>query len=555
MFDKPPSRFRRPYLNPVVDEIEVDQRLESVVALRAMNFGARPPVTVRVAGYTTAGDGGGGNWRRIGALSVHGAHETSADGLIWELIPAERLSARAFGFGVGGGNSASMNRAIAFAAALGSTIALPVGVYTLESDIVHTGVSLVTIMGAGMDATVLRKGAAAGGAFISFNDCTNFIISDMTLDCRRSVVGAGGHGLRLNRCPGAAASSIKVKDWTDTGIIAMDADSQVTFYDNILVENCVLEGEGGENNGILFTCARDSAMRDCTVKGMGRSGSPSFALQLKANCLRCRITSCTADDARAGIVIGNVDAGSNYCRVENCIIIRCSQAVRLSYCEYCNIVGVTIDMTDAADEILSGDYADEVAIKANFVNNSTFTGIVIRGYDYAGKYPVDLRQSAGVSVEIEAWNNVPDHDLFLRYDTGAGACKVTLKSYIGTVPEAWSDWISYVTVSTNNTTQILANGYSQRHTIASGAITLNDRGANRIILDTEAAAASDDLTTINNGVSGQTLFITPANDARSVVAKAAGGNLTMRAAADRTLTTRAHGLRVTRGLTSQWIEA
>jgi hypothetical protein len=70
-------------------------------------------------------------------------------------------------------------------------------------------------------------------------------------------------------------------------------------------------------------------------------------------------------------------------------------------------------------------------------------------------------------------------------------------------------------------------------TIASGAITAT-RGFH--ILDTEAAAASDDLDTINGGGDGMRLVLRAANDARTVVVKNGTGNI--RCESDRSLDNR-----------------
>lgn len=59
-------------------------------------------------------------------------------------------------------------------------------------------------------------------------------------------------------------------------------------------------------------------------------------------------------------------------------------------------------------------------------------------------------------------------------------------------------------------------------TIAAGAITTT---SGLCIVDTEAAAASDDLDTINGGVDGMILVIRAANSARTVVAKDGTGNM------------------------------
>jgi hypothetical protein len=59
-------------------------------------------------------------------------------------------------------------------------------------------------------------------------------------------------------------------------------------------------------------------------------------------------------------------------------------------------------------------------------------------------------------------------------------------------------------------------------TIASGAIAVT---SSHIVVDTEAAAASDDLDTITGGQDGQILVVTAANSARDVVVKDGTGNI------------------------------
>lgn len=69
-------------------------------------------------------------------------------------------------------------------------------------------------------------------------------------------------------------------------------------------------------------------------------------------------------------------------------------------------------------------------------------------------------------------------------------------------------------------------------TIASGAITVT---SSYMIIDTEGAAATDDLDTINGGEDGARLILVSANSARDVVVKNNTGNI--RCGADFTLNT------------------
>ena len=70
----------------------------------------------------------------------------------------------------------------------------------------------------------------------------------------------------------------------------------------------------------------------------------------------------------------------------------------------------------------------------------------------------------------------------------------------------------------------LSVGAPQSLTIASGAIAATK---SFIAIDTEAAAASDDLDTITGGAAGDMLILSAANDARTVVVKNGTGNLAL----------------------------
>jgi len=59
-------------------------------------------------------------------------------------------------------------------------------------------------------------------------------------------------------------------------------------------------------------------------------------------------------------------------------------------------------------------------------------------------------------------------------------------------------------------------------TIATGAITITQ---SYHLVDTEAAAATDDLDTISGGIAGDRLFLRSANAARTVVVKHGTGNI------------------------------
>ena len=82
---------------------------------------------------------------------------------------------------------------------------------------------------------------------------------------------------------------------------------------------------------------------------------------------------------------------------------------------------------------------------------------------------------------------------------------------------------------------------TQSATIAAGAVTVSGPSVRLLTVDTEAAAASDDLVTISGGTAGQLLVVRAANSARTVVVLETGnidrstaGSMSLDNAADTT---------------------
>lgn len=89
-------------------------------------------------------------------------------------------------------------------------------------------------------------------------------------------------------------------------------------------------------------------------------------------------------------------------------------------------------------------------------------------------------------------------------------------------------------------------------TIASDAITVT---SSHVIVDTESAAASDNLLTINGGADGDILVLRSANSARDVVVTATSGNIDMAGGANFTLATVRDRLTLMyEGTASRWRE-
>lgn len=138
---------------------------------------------------------------------------------------------------------------------------------------------------------------------------------------------------------------------------------------------------------------------------------------------------------------------------------------------------------------------------------------------------------ADVTVDaLTELTTIADGDYFPVYDASAAALKKVSRAnalanvFITNTPTT-------VTAVTTFDAPIVMTRYNV--TIAAGVVTVQ---GNALILDTEAAAATDDLDTINGGTTGQIVILQTANSSRDVVVKHGTGNLFLTGRVDFTLT-------------------
>lgn len=124
-------------------------------------------------------------------------------------------------------------------------------------------------------------------------------------------------------------------------------------------------------------------------------------------------------------------------------------------------------------------------------------------------------RSAGYAFRRDASDNVGDIYLYSSYAdaTGSGAVSGSFK-----VQEVNGDVVTLATVQP----QFLKLTHGGTITIASGAITPT---ASFHYVDTEAAAATDDLDTINGGSTGAIIILQSASSSRDVTIKNGTGNI------------------------------
>lgn len=152
---------------------------------------------VRVLGYTSAGDGGGALYKKVGSAPSHSGKFQSADGAWWEFVVEGALDIRQFG---GGGNGVTTNDAafdaawsVLVAAGAGGEITFPGGKFKFASPVAKTlpnSQFAIMVSGAGSNATTLYWPNASGGiAYTAQHTRNTFHFRDFSITT--SQIGSG----------------------------------------------------------------------------------------------------------------------------------------------------------------------------------------------------------------------------------------------------------------------------------------------------------------------------------------------------------------------------
>jgi hypothetical protein len=460
-------------------------------------------------------------------------------------------------------NVASIHAAIASASAAGGGIVqLPAGLYYIDGTI--TVPSNVTLRGMGMGKTTLYMPAA------SFTNTTLGTHGATSLAIEAS-------GMRVS--PYTQAENITVRDFT----IESETDDGRCLYgircDNVL--NPIIDGievfgipVGNliELNSVAGGAVRNCYLHDCFTDLDTYVGTPQMTgIEFDNN--RINSVNSYGTDVHGNFIEDltfNSDARGTYGMQTDAINPQNGSGIRI-HGNYIETVGEGID-TFASDGVIYGNVLVDcyhAAIKlihgasrnnvyGNKITRPGRSGITLSGGVGAGTDHNYIHDNNIHDVNSDgAWTAVSNAALHTisgddqannntfrnNKITGGTNMKYAIRNeegatnrYYDNEAETWS--VAYSSVSGGSATIInqATFGVSAAHTIASGVITLiGDFGGALVEVDTEGAAASDDLDTISGGRTGQIIVLSAADNDHDVVLKDGTGNL--RLGGDRTLDT------------------
>lgn len=196
--------------------------------------------------------------------------------------------------------------------------------------------------------------------------------------------------------------------------------------------------------------------------------------------------------------------------------------------ELANIAGVLSITTDTNRDIQLGDTSGYTLLLDTSAKSATFASDVnlANGSLIANNLRTYFKGSAAAPcIQIDADGTGADTGFFGNGDTGTENVGVTVagvQQLLISTSAATFAGTALVSVGDLNVSGMVNLGSPTELTISAGAITVTKSFHT---VDTEADAATDELTTINGGAEGDRLIIKPISSARTVVVKDGAGNI------------------------------
>lgn len=467
---------------------------------------------------------------------------------------ADRLNVKDFG-AVGDGvanDYTALNAALVYVAANGGTIYMPAGTYLIDSGIILTSAAQpFHLVGAGPQRTIIKRSTNFAGSTIEIRSSNDWSITNLTINGNHAVFTGGNHGLAFRDCNRVYLGRLFVTDYKSAGIIGFSATPGVATHGDNVVEQCTADGLAACTLGIMVADQYRTRFVNCVAKNIDTASNPGYGIQFKNNCRDCVMINPQVFTARMGIVISNdkIDADDSF-----------DNRVYGGYAFNCLLTGL-----DFGGVNRSGAY--DVKIDMNNQGNDacTFDDATIQSEVRISTVDVPVAKSC-VKFSTNCFDNYAVITSMSQPALGAicfGSIissatslrnTVILNKVVTPVITSASNLFSNASDSTNT---FESQNITLRNllTIATDIITVGNGKIQHILVDTEAAAATDDLATINGGNDYQQVTLTSTSSTRDIVVKHNTGNIVLNGLADFTLDNTADTLTLLyRSTLSKWVE-
>jgi len=493
-----------------------------------------PNTNITTKGYTTSGDGGAGSWVQNGVTGqtvsqspaqLGNALLNDAGGNQWALVALEcgSFSGSALGVLPDSGNvSDAFNAFISFLKSSGNRGLLTSGDIYARNLRLEGGSKAWAMYGAGKKLTKIRHVDGEGTLIIGNNGSSvGYHLEGFTIDCRYTELSpaAANNGLSLADTNEVTIKDVSVIDYLNDAILIFS--NSAGTHKNATIENCDCDGNLKAGNGFLISSYENGRIINSFAKNVRATegAGPGFGLQLKNECVGGGIFGGEAVNCITGAALGfeNPVLGVSNSQVKGFLATNCAAAF--------NGLATNCDIEVITDMSSSG----ESAINLEGASTGNRLSAVVKNVANS-KGAIRYRGTASNNSASLICHGLGTGSVYAIHDASTANNKTILTGYTD------SDYPSngYRAAATFNGTSsnsFIINTIPVSHSflvIASGAVTLDNKSYEFIKIDTESAAATDDLLTINAGFEdGQILKLTNVNDARAVTLKNNGNIRTL----------------------------
>jgi hypothetical protein len=361
---------------------------------------------------------------------------------------------------------------------------------------------------------------------IEVNGVNGVVHKWMEIDCQHHLFPNGNHGLVLSNCSDSLTDGVTVRNHRNTSILVYATTPNV--HKNNIIRACQSLGNSAApaNNGILISEMDESGIEDCYAEWA--TGSPGYGLQLKNRCERSWIKNGRAKECRSAAAFGN-DNGL--------------PGVINSYAE--------ITQSEKCRGTLDASYANHNSVRIGSVVSPNLSSLnTINLMECVGNSiqvgAVEALGSAQVLVRFRTGsaNNTVKADILYRplgavnscggvFDSGVTNNSVTVgRIYGGSVLR--TDLL--ITDNSGNQTNIFeydSAPANEERTLSSDEIAIRGNNHLTVVIDTEAAAATDTLSTITGpGLEGQIVKLRTKSNTRDITVSHNTGNILLAGAAN-----------------------
>jgi len=435
---------------------------------------------------------------------------------------ADMVNAKDFGVMADGvtDDSLAMNAFITHLKSNGLNGRLPAGTIVAKNLRLESGTLPWSMYGAGKYTTKIISPDGEGTTIIgTAGSSVGYSIGGFTLDCNRTGGGASpNHGISIADTSNVLFERIHVINYANSAILSYEDSAP---YSDVTYSDCSCDGGDFAGNGFLIEKCLRPRIINCDAKNILATGGngPAYGLQFKNDCVGGLISGGSATRCVAGVAFGFElgGVGVKDSIVSDVVVKDCNNGSLIKGLN--NRISLTIDMGSSGESAI--DVQD--GSKYNYFN-ATVLNVA------ASKGAIRFRENTeDNSANLNVHGIVLNSSKYVISDTSTLRNSVNVRSY--TAADIPTNGYRSLTDFSGTTNSLKIEGITPLHSflpISSGNVTFDNAAYKVLKIDTEGGNPVTNLNNIFGSPSdGDSILITPVNDARTINVTNAGNIVTL----------------------------